>query len=39
MARMHSRKKGKAGAEKPIWAQTPAWIERSSDDIKTLVVE
>ena len=39
MARMHARRKGKAGSEKPIWAQTPAWIERSSDDIKQIVLE
>lgn len=39
MARMHARRKGKAGSEKPIWAQTPAWIERSSDEIKQIVIE
>lgn len=39
MARMHARRKGKAGSEKPIWAQTPAWIERSGEDIKQIVLE
>jgi small subunit ribosomal protein S15 len=39
MARMHSKKKGRSGSEKPIWAQTPAWIERNSDEIKTIVIE
>lgn len=39
MARMHARRKGKSGSEKPIWAQTPAWIERSSDEIKQVVIE
>jgi len=39
MARIHARRKGKAGSEKPIWAQTPAWIERNSEEIKQLIVE
>jgi len=39
LARMHARRKGKSGSEKPIWAQTPAWIELSSEDIKQIVIE
>lgn len=39
MARMHARRKGKSGSEKPVWTQTPAWIERSSEEIVQTVVE
>ena len=39
MARIHAHRRGKSGSEKPIWTQTPAWIERTSDDVTKLVVE
>ncbi|MHA2364494.1 MAG: 30S ribosomal protein S15 [Candidatus Hodarchaeales archaeon] len=39
MARMHARRKGKAGSERPIWAQVPAWIDKDAEEIKQLVIE
>ena len=39
MARMHARRKGKAGSQRPIWAQTPAWIDKDADEITQIVIE
>lgn len=39
MARMHARRKGKAGSQRPIWAQTPAWIDKDAEEIIQLVIE
>lgn len=39
MARIHAHRKGKSGSEKPIWTQTPPWIERTPEDVTKLVVE
>ena len=39
MARMHVHRKGKAGSEKPVWTQTPQWIEHNAEEINKLVIE
>jgi small subunit ribosomal protein S15 len=39
MARLHVHRKGKAGSEKPVWTQTPQWIDNSSEDVTKLVIE
>jgi len=37
MARMHTRKKGKAKSEKPITKIVPDWVEYSSAEVEDLV--
>ena len=39
MARMHSRKKGKAGSHKPADKSVPKWVEYSKDEVKRLIVK
>lgn len=39
MARMHSRKKGKAGSTKPATPTKPTWATRKAKEIEMLVVK
>lgn len=39
MARMHSRKKGKAGSKKPVKKVKPVWMRYTSKEIEQLVVK
>jgi small subunit ribosomal protein S15 len=39
MARMHSRKKGKAGSKKPIRTQTPSWNRYKPKEVELLIVK
>src|SRR3989338_3061332 len=39
MARMHSRKKGKAGSKKPSKEKTQPWISYSAHEVEQLVVK
>jgi small subunit ribosomal protein S15 len=39
MARIHARKKGKAGSTRPYRTSPPEWIEYSAEEIETLVVK
>ena len=36
---MHSRRRGKAGSEKPLLAPVPSWVQYKKDEIETLVVK
>lgn len=38
MARMHSRKKGKAGSTKPYLTEAPKWVEMEASDVENLIV-
>ena len=39
MARLHAKARGKAGSIKPVWTQTPQWIEYTAEEVEQLVVE
>ncbi|MHA2231552.1 MAG: 30S ribosomal protein S15 [Candidatus Hodarchaeales archaeon] len=39
MARMHSKRHGKAGSKRPMWTKTPEWILYSPEEVENLVVE
>lgn len=39
MARMHSRRKGKAGSTKPMRESAPEWCEFSSEELEAKVIE
>ena len=39
MARLHSRKKGKSGSTRPPRLEKPVWVERSAEEVETLVVK
>ena len=39
MARMHSRKKGKAGSKKPIIAKPQPWLSYSKEEVEKLVLK
>ncbi len=39
MARMHSRKKGKASSTRPFTGKNPDWVALSADDIIAKIVE
>ena len=39
MARMHSRRKGKAGSKKPVKKVKPVWIRYTGKEIEQLVVK
>ena len=39
MARMYSRKKGKAGSKKPIKAAVPTWLRYKSKEIELLIAK
>ena len=39
MARMHSRKKGKAGSNRPARLEKPVWVELSPDEVENEVVK
>ena len=36
---MDSRRRGKAGSEKPLLAPVPSWVQYKKDEIETLVVK
>lgn len=37
MAKMHSRRKGKSGSDRPMISENPAWVTLSATDIEGLV--
>ena len=39
MARMHARKKGKAGSKKPSTKTTPKWVRYKKDEVERLVLK
>ncbi len=39
MARMHSRKKGKAGSKKPIKKTLPTWVRYNKKEIELLILK
>lgn len=39
MARMHSRKKGKAGSTKPVVKRIPSWVKYKAKEIELLIVK
>ncbi|MFX1321156.1 MAG: 30S ribosomal protein S15 [Promethearchaeota archaeon] len=39
MARMHSRKKGRAGSRRPARLEKPVWVEYSAEEVENLVVK
>ncbi len=39
MARMYSRKKGKAGSTKPSKKVAPSWVERTDKEIESLILK
>lgn len=39
MARMHSRKKGKSGPNKPVEKHTPTWLRYTAKELELLVVK
>lgn len=39
MARMHSRKKGKAGSTRPARLEKPVWVELSPDEVENEVIK
>ena len=39
MARMHSRKKGKAASTRPARLEKPVWVELSPDQVENEVVK
>ncbi len=38
-ARMHTRRKGKAGSKKPISKTAPSWLEYKKDEVEQLVIK
>lgn len=39
LARLHSRKKGKSGSQRPSRLEKPVWVERSAEEVEDLVVK
>lgn len=39
MARMHSRKKGKAGSKRPVKKKTPSWVIHGAKEVEMLIVK
>jgi len=39
MARMHARKRGKSGSDRPFLTENPDWVEKDSDEIEDIVVK
>lgn len=39
MARMHSRKQGKSGSNRPARLEKPVWVEYSAEEVENLVVK
>jgi len=39
MARMHARRRGKAGSKKPLLAPAPSWIQYKTEEIEALVAK
>jgi small subunit ribosomal protein S15 len=39
MARMHSRKRGKSGSNRPARLEKPVWVEHSAEEVENLVVK
>lgn len=39
MARMHSRKKGKSGSQRPARLEKPVWVELSPEEVENEVVK
>lgn len=39
MARMHARRRGKAGSKKPLLAPIPGWVQYKSEEIEALVAK
>lgn len=39
MAKMHSRKRGKSGSDRPFLTENPEWVEKDSDKIEDIVVK
>ena len=39
MARMHARRRGKAGSKKPLSEPTPKWVQYKSDEVESLVLK
>ncbi|MFX1481329.1 MAG: 30S ribosomal protein S15, partial [Promethearchaeota archaeon] len=38
MARMHSRKKGRSGSQRPARLEKPVWVELSPEEVENEVV-
>ncbi len=39
MARMHARKRGKSGSDRPFLTENPDWVEKDSEEIEDIVVK
>ncbi|MBR9691382.1 30S ribosomal protein S15 [Candidatus Woesearchaeota archaeon] len=39
MARMHSRKKGKAGSKRPVKKKTPSWVRYNAKEVEMLITK
>ena len=39
MARIHARRRGKAGSVKPLLAPTPSWVSYNGSEVEALVVK
>jgi small subunit ribosomal protein S15 len=39
MARMHARRKGKAGSVKPFSQKAPDWMERKPEEIEAIIIK
>lgn len=39
MARMHARRRGKAGSKKPLLAPAPGWVQYKTEEIEALVAK
>jgi len=39
MARMHARKRGKAGSKKPSTRTTPKWVRNKKDEVERLILK
>ncbi|MCX8163585.1 MAG: 30S ribosomal protein S15 [Candidatus Micrarchaeota archaeon] len=39
MAKLHSKKKGKAGSKKPLMHVAPSWLEYSPEEVEEIIVK
>ncbi len=39
MAKMHTRRRGKAGSKKPLLEPVPSWVQYKKDEIETVVIK
>lgn len=39
MARIHARRRGKAGSKKPLSEPTPKWVQYKSEEVESLVMK